>query len=135
MQTLSYMFDVNLSGRNSTWMFHFTNIMLLGLIACLLYLLLIRLLIPLKLALLSTLVYCAHPLFISSITWIPARGDLLLAFFSLWSFLFFIEHLQKKKIKYLLLHWLTFTLALFCKETAVILPILFFIYYVAFSSA
>jgi tetratricopeptide (TPR) repeat protein len=133
LQTLSYMADIYLSGGNNTWMYHLTNILLLGLIACLLFLLFRKFLIPLKLALLSTLVYCAHPLFISSIAWIPARGDLLLSFFSLLSFLFFIEHLQKKKVVYLFLNWLTFTIALFCKETAVTLPFLFIIYYVAFS--
>jgi tetratricopeptide (TPR) repeat protein len=134
LQTLSYMTDIRLSGGNNTWMYHLTNILLLGLIACLLFLLFRKFLIPLKLALLSTLVYCAHPLFISSIAWIPARGDLLLSFFSLLSFLFFIEHLQKKKVVYLFLNWLTFTIALFCKETAVILPLLFIIYYFTFSS-
>jgi hypothetical protein len=134
LQTLSYMADICLSGENNTWMYHLTNILLLGLIACLLFLLFRKFLIPLKLAILSTLVYCAHPLFISSIAWIPARGDLLLSFFSLLSFLFFIEHLQKKKVIYLFLHWLTFTIALFCKETAVFLPFLFIIYYFTFSS-
>src|ERR1035437_2093735 len=122
MQTLSYMADIRLSGGNNTWMYHLTNILLLGLIACLLFLLFRKFLVPLKLALLSTLVYCVHPLFTSSIAWIPARGDLLLTFFSLLSFLFFIEHLQKKKVIYLFLHWLTFTLALFCKENAISLP-------------
>jgi len=134
LQTLSYMADMHLSGWNNTWMYHLTNTLLLGLIACLLFLLLRKFLIPLKLALLSTLVYCAHPLFISTIAWIPARGDLLLSFFSLLSFLFFIEHLQKGKVIFLFLNWLTFTLALFCKETAAILPFLFIIYYFTFSS-
>jgi tetratricopeptide (TPR) repeat protein len=123
-----------LSGGNNTWMYHLTQVLLFGLISCLLFLLLRKFLIPLKLALISTLIFCAHPLFIPSITWIPARGDLLLFFFSLLSFLFFIEYLQKKKFIYLFLHWLTFTLALFCKETAAVLTFLFIIYYFAFSS-
>jgi len=135
LQTLSYMVDIQLSGGNNTWMYHLSNILLLGLIACSLFLLLKRFLIPPKLALLSTLVYCAHPLFVSSIAWIPARGDLLLLFFSLLSFLFFIELLQKGKIIYLFLHWAAFTIALFCKETAAFLPFLFIIYYFTFSSA
>jgi tetratricopeptide (TPR) repeat protein len=133
LQTLSYMADICLSGGNNTWMYHLTNILLLGLIACLLFLLFRKFLIPLKLALLSTLIYCAHPLFISSTAWIPARGDLLLALFSLLSFLFFIEHLQKRKVIYLFLNWLTFTIALFCKETAAFLPFLFIIYYCTYS--
>jgi hypothetical protein len=133
LQTLSYMADVHLSGGNNPWMYHLTNILLSGLIACLLFLLFRKFLIPVKLALISTLVYCAHPLFIASATWISARGDLLLSFFSLLSFLFFIEHLQKKKPIYLFLNWLTFTIALFCKESAVFLPLLFIIYYFAYS--
>ncbi len=115
------------------WMYHLTNILLWGLIACSLFLLLRKFLIPSKPALLSTLIYCAHPLFISSVAWIPARGDLQLALFSLLSFLFLIEHLQKKKPIYLFLHWLTFTIALFCKETAAFLPFLFILYYFTFS--
>ena len=133
LQTLSYMADVQLSGGDNIWMYHLTNILLWGLIACSLFLLFRKFSVPLKLALLSTLIYCAHPLFISSVAWIPVRGDLLLALFALLSFLFFIEHLQKKKFIYLFLHWLTFTIALFCKETAALLPLLFILYYFAFS--
>lgn len=132
LQTLSYMTDIYLSGGNNAWMFHLTNILLFGLIASLLFLLLRRFLIPPKLALLGTLVYCAHPLFVSSVAWIPARGDLLLSFFSLLSFLFLIEYLQNKKIRYLLLHWGAFTIALFCKETAAFLPFLYMACYFTF---
>ncbi len=133
LQTLSYMTDIQFSGGNNIWMYHLTNILLLGFIACLLFLLFRKFLIPSKLALLSTLIYCVHPLFISSTAWIPARGDLLLTFFSLLSFLFFIEHLQKRKAIYLFLNWLTFTIALFCKETAAFLPFLFILYYFTYS--
>lgn len=129
LQTLSYMTDLLLSGRNNSWMFHLTNVLLLGIIACLLFLLLRRFSIPPKLALLSTLIYCAHPLFVSSVAWIPARGDLLLALFALLSFLFLIEYFQNKKIRHLLLHWGAFTIALFCKETAAFLPFLYVICY------
>ena len=134
MGTLSYMVDIQLSGGNNTWMYHLSNILLLGAIACSLFLLLKRFLIPPKLALLSTLIYCAHPLFVSTIAFIPNRGELLLAFFSLLSFLFFIEFLQKRKIIYLFLNWAAFTIALFCKETAAFLPFLFIIYYFTFHS-
>jgi len=133
LQTLSYMTDIQLSGGNNIWMYHLTDMMLWGLIACSLFLLLRKFLIPSTLALFSTLIYSAHPLFISSVAWIPARGDLLLALFSLLSFLFFIEYLQKKTWVYLFLHWLAFTIALFCKETAALLPLLFILYYFIFS--
>jgi len=133
LQTISYMVDMHLSGENSVWMYHLSNTLLLGLIIVSLYLLLLRFLIPPKMALLSALIYCAHPLFVSSVAWIPARGDLLLTLFSLLSFLFFIEYLRENKIIYLFLNWIGFFIALFCKETAVILPVLFIIYYFSFS--
>jgi tetratricopeptide (TPR) repeat protein len=46
--------------------------------------------------------------------------------------LFFIEFLQKGKIIYLFLNWIAFTLALFCKETAVFFPFIFIIYFFTF---
>jgi tetratricopeptide (TPR) repeat protein len=133
MLTLSYMADIHLSGGDNVWMYHLTNILLFGLIACLLFLLLRKFLIPLRLALLSTVIYCAHPLFIPFTAWISARADLLLLVFSLLSFLFFIEYFQKKKGIYLFLNWLAFTIALFCKEPAAFLPFLFIAYYFTFS--
>ena len=137
VQTLSYMVDMQLSGGNPStggWMYHLSNIFLLGLIACSLFLLLKKFLIPQRLALLSTLIYFAHPLFVSTIAFIPTRGELLLTLFSLLSFLFLIEFLQKKKIGYLLIHWVAFAIALFCKETAALLPFLFIIYFFTFHS-
>jgi Tfp pilus assembly protein PilF len=133
VQTLSYMMDILLSGGNNAWMFHLSNIILLGIISSLLFILFRRFLIPPVLALFAVLIYCVHPLFVSSIAWIPARGDLLLLLFSLLSFLFFIEFLQKGKIQYLLLNWFAFSIALFCKETAAFIPFLFIIYYFTFS--
>jgi len=132
LQTISYMVDLQLQGKHDTWMFHLTNILLLGFIACLLFLILIIFKIPRSLAILSTLIYCAHPLIISNVAWIPARGDLLLMLFSLAAFLFLIEFLKKKSLLFLLLSWAAFTLALFSKETAAILPVVFIIYYVTF---
>ena len=96
LQTLSYIIDIQLSGGNNAWMYHLSNILLLGAIACSLFILIKKFFIPTNLALLGTLIYCVHPLFVSSVAWIPARGDLFLTLFSLLSFLFFIEFLQTK---------------------------------------
>jgi len=132
MQTLSYMVDMHFMSGNNIWMFHLSNVLLLGSIACSLFLLLRKFSIQPKLALLGTLIYCMHPLFVSSVAWIPARGDLLLTLFAILSFLFFIEFLQKKKYIYLFLNWIAFTIALFCKETAVFIPFILIIYFFTF---
>ncbi len=132
LQSLSYMIDIHLSGGNNTWMYHLSNVLLLGLIACLLFLILLRLRIRSQFALLTTIIYCAHPLFVSSVSWIPARGDMQLMLFSLLSLFLFIDYLNKQKLIYLFLHWLAFTTALFCKETAAFLPFIFLFYYLTF---
>ena len=133
LQTLSFMADVLLSGGSNPWMFHLTNTLLLGLITCLLFLFFRTFSIPSNVSLLSALLYSIHPLFTSSVAWIPARGDLLLLCSALSSFLFFAKYLRERTVGCLLLHWLTFTVALFCKETAAFLPFIFILYYFTFA--
>lgn len=132
LQTASYMLDIKLSGGENPWMFHLTNIFILGFIALFLFLLLKKLSIPPNLALLTVLIYSAHPLFVSSIAWIPARGDLFLVLFSLLSFLFLHNYFSRKRNIYLIGHWIAFTFALFSKETAAFLPLLFILYFLVF---
>jgi Flp pilus assembly protein TadD len=134
LQTLSFMADVQLSGGNHPWMLHLSNILLMGAIACCLFLFLKCFSIPPKFALLCTLVYCAHPLFVSNVAFIPTRGELLLVLFTLLSFIFLNDFTQQKKSASLVLHWAAFTLALFCKETAALLPLLFITYFFIFST-
>lgn len=132
LQTLSYMLDIRLSGGVNFSAFHITNVILIGLISCALFILFNKLLVPRHLSVLASLLYCVHPLFISSVAWVPARGDLLLTFFALLSFGFLIDYLNTKSHTRLFLHLFTFTLALFCKETAALLPAIFIFYYLIF---
>ena len=128
MQTISYIIDAQISGVDKTWMFHFSNVLLLGCIGCALFLLLRKFQIPHKLAIVSTLIYCAHPLFVSSVAWIPACGDLQLTLFSLLAIILFIEYQENGKPQHLAIHFVAYTIALFCKETAAMLPVLFALY-------
>ncbi|MEI6122452.1 MAG: tetratricopeptide repeat protein [Bacteroidota bacterium] len=134
LQTVSYIIDTHLSAPNHPWIFHFSSILLFSCIACLLFALLKRFSIPAKPALWATLVYVAHPLFVSNVAYLPTRGDLLLMLFSLASFLLFINFLKNRKPLYLAAHLLFFILALFSKETAAFLPLLFLLYYLTFAS-
>jgi tetratricopeptide (TPR) repeat protein len=128
LQTLTYMIDIQLSGKINVAMFHFTNVLLLGFISYSIFLVLGACLVPPVLAALASLVYCMHPLFISSVAWIPARGDLLLTLFALLSFIFLLNFANKRSPATLFLHWFTFSLALFCKETAAFLPFVYTVY-------
>jgi len=133
MQTISYLFDALISGVDKTWMYHFSNVLLIGLIAYTLFLLLKQFKISEKIAMFGSILYCVHPLFVSTVSWIPARGDLQLTLFSLLALVFFIEYNNSGKIKHLLLNILMYTLALFCKETAAMLPFLFALYILCFT--
>lgn len=134
LQTVAYMFDRALAGHNSAPMHHLSNIFLLGLTALLLYKWLLQFAVTSSLALYGTLLFCAHPLFVSAVAWIPARGDLLLAVFTLMSFLFLMAYSRRQSVVLLLLHWITFTAALFSKETAALLPVLFLTWYGIFAA-
>jgi tetratricopeptide (TPR) repeat protein len=85
-------------------------------------------------ALLGALIYAVHFLLIHAVIWIPARGDLLLALFSFLSVITFI-HLEKEPGKW---YWyvanvLLFFLAIFSKETAILLPVVLFLYKILIS--
>ena len=131
--TISYMLDIQLSSANHAWMFHFINVLLFGIASFLMFLFLQKFRIAVKTALCIALIFCVHPLFTSTVAFIPNRAELLLIIFSLASFIFFIDFNEKGGSVYLILHWITFTIALFCKETAVVLILLFTFYYFTFS--
>jgi tetratricopeptide (TPR) repeat protein len=69
-----------------------------------------------------------HPVFAQAIAWLPGRNDTLLTLFSLLSFLFLIEYLNKKKIISLILQVFFLIVSMLTKETAILLPLLFALY-------
>ena len=124
--TLSFMIDYHL-GEAAPFIYHFTNVGLHILAACLLFIFLQKLDYRKDLAFLFSLIFLAHPVLTQAVAWIPGRNDSLLAVFVLSSFIFFIKYWREEKIKNLLWSLLFFGLALFTKESAILLwPILFF---------
>jgi tetratricopeptide (TPR) repeat protein len=72
--------------------------------------------------------FAVHPALVSAVAWLPGRNDTLLAIFSFLAFIFFIRSLKNGKTSYFLFTAFFFTLALFTKETAVVIPLIFFAY-------
>jgi len=134
IQNVSFLIDVKIAGEMDIRMFHFTNILLFALISFFLYFLLLKFRFSHFIAFWGALLFAAHPLFTSSAAWIPARGDLLLTLFSILTFIFWIQFLNNKKYTALIASWVGFTLALFTKETAALLPVLFLCYFLIFES-
>ena len=129
LQTVSFMLDAFVGGPNP-WIFHFTNLIYHLLTVATIYFLFQRLRINQLTAFIAALLFSVHPLLSSAVSWVPARGDLLLGLFGVLSFMTFIKYWTTKKPLYILLHSILFALALFSKESAVLLPLLFLFYYV-----
>lgn len=129
LQNVSFILDTWIGGFKPG-VFHFFNVVLhLGVVLMLFFLLELfgfsRLL-----ALIGGALLAVHPVFSFTVSWLPARGDLLLAFWSLAAIYAFMLFLRNSSLKYLpALHLLFFALAIFSKESAVvILPVCLFYY-------
>lgn len=128
VQTISYMFDAMI-GKDSPWIYHLSNLLIHILTVISFYFLLNILRIKRFLALLIVLLFSIHPLFASDISWMPARGDLLIGLLGIWLFISFIKHISTGGIKYFILHAVLFLIIIFTKETCILFPAVLLIYY------
>lgn len=129
--TITYIIDYHI-GNGSAAMFHLTNILLHLSTVLLLYNLFLRLGISPITNFILCLWFSIHPLCVSPVAWIPGRNDLLLAVFTFSSLLFLIDFFSQRKWYTLVLHFLFFALAIFTKETAMVLPIIFLAFFLQF---
>ncbi len=79
-------------------------------------------------SLILSLIYAVHPAFAAAVAWIPGRNDILLTIFIIFSFIFFIKSLKSNHRIYSFLYSFLFLLALFTKETAIFIPLIFILY-------
>lgn len=127
--TLSFALESIFAGKNIK-LYHLTNILLFILSIYLMYIFLIRLNQNKLILKFICLIIAVHPAFSSCIAWIPARNDTILAIFIFLSFIFLTDYINSGKNTNLLTFLLYFTIALFTKETSLILipAYVFFIY-------
>lgn len=111
------------------FVYHFTNIAIHLLASCLLFLFLTKLGYKKILSFIFTLLFTVHPVSASVAAWIPGRVDSILAVFVLTAFIAFLEYLRTNNRLYYLLHLIFFALALFTKETALVLILMCLLYY------
>lgn len=112
-------------GRLSPFSYHLNNLLMHLACVVLLYRFLTLNKVERQLALALSLLFSVHPIALHATSWIPGRNDLLLCLFTLSSLNLLIRYLISSRIKYLLLHFLFFTAALFSKESAVVLPFIY----------
>ena len=128
----SFLLETTAFGLN-TKIYHLTNIILFILALYLMYVFLLKLNLNKTILKCLILLVSIHPILTSCAVWIPARNDTLLAIFIFSSFIFFIKYLETNSTKNLFLYILFFTIALFTKETALIIFVLYPIFVVCFN--
>jgi tetratricopeptide (TPR) repeat protein len=131
---LSFMFDAQFGPKNIFFMSHLTNMVLHTVAMCLLFVLLCRLEIEKLTALFFTLFFSVHPIGTQTVSLIVGRNDALLAIFAFSSFIFLVDFLNYRKIGKYFLHLFFFIIALFTKETALVLPGIFIVYILLFTT-
>ncbi len=129
--TLSFSIEAILF-YNNTKIYHLTNIILFILALYLMYVFLSKLNTNKTVLKLLMILVCVHPILASSVVWIPARNDTLLAIFVFLSFICFIKYLEENSIKNLAFYILFFTISLFTKESAIFVTVLYILFMYCF---
>jgi hypothetical protein len=125
--TLSFMADAMI-GKGSFAMFHFSNIAYHILATFLLFLFFMELGYDRLRSMLFGLFFLVHPMVTQAVAWVPGRNDTLLAIFIIGSLISWLKYLKKGNKFHLILHLLLWGLALFTKESAIVLPVVIVFY-------
>lgn len=118
-----WMLDASLFGLNAT-VFHSVNLIWHCANAFLVFLLLQSWTQNTRLSLAVTAVFCTHPFNAEPVAWVTGRKDLMLGFFALATFLAYHKYVKSNLKTYRLLAIGFFTVALFSKGTAVVIPLI-----------
>ena len=130
IQTVSFIIDTQFIGdKPDTTIYHFVNLLIHIINSILVYVFLKKVQSNDKVSLILGLIYAVNPLFVHTVAWIPARGDLLVATFLFSSFIYWIDYINKNDNKYLYYSAGLLLLALFSKEVAAVTPALFVFYF------
>jgi len=118
----SYVLDA-LRGGVDPRGYHLTNLVFYALAAVLFHELLRTLALGRPVALAVALVFAVHPALASAVAWIPGRNDALLAVFALAAWVAFVRDAARPSMWHKAAHCAFFSLALFTKESAIVLPV------------
>ena len=104
--------------------YHFTNLIFHLLSVILLYTFLRRLNLAALNAFLLAMLFAVHPVLSQAVAWIPGRNDMLLMIFFLSGMIISIDFIKTPGPVRFISQVILFMLALFTKETAVIIPLI-----------
>jgi protein O-mannosyl-transferase len=122
--TWSLIIDYHFGGVNP-FAYHVSNVVFHIIAVILLYRFLILIQTNERIALVLSVLFSVHPVLVHAIAWVPGRNDSLLFIFTMASIIHFVKYNENNKPLDLILHFLFYALALFTKETAMLLPLVF----------
>ncbi len=128
LQTLSFALNYRVWGLNP-FGYHLTNILFHSIVAFLVFCLLNRLFSDFSLALLSSILFCVHPLHTESVSSISGGAELLVSLFTLMTVLFYIKYLALRKGSAFIIAIFSFMLALISKEAGFLILVPFVIFF------
>jgi tetratricopeptide (TPR) repeat protein len=126
---VSFMLDAQRGGTDPA-VYHATNVVLHTVVTALLLALMAAWGVPPVAALVAAITFAVHPLNVQAVAWIADRNDLLLAVFTIVSLLAWSRAGSAGALApaWLAAHVVTFALALFSKESGIVVPILAALY-------
>jgi len=123
----SFMLDT-LIGKGNPFVYHLTNILLHMIATILFFIVFSRITDNKRIAFIFSLIFAVHPVFAQAIAWIPGRNDTLLAVFCLGSVICYFNYFSTQKMIWIFLHIIFYIFSFFSKESAIVLPVLLFLW-------
>jgi tetratricopeptide (TPR) repeat protein len=117
---ISFIADTVL-GKGAPVMYHLTNVAIHACASSLVFLFLLRLGYDRWQSFAGGAVYAVHPALAQAVAWIPGRNDSLLAVFVLASFISFVDFVRVRSWRRYAAHIIFFALALYTKESALVI--------------
>jgi tetratricopeptide (TPR) repeat protein len=124
----SFIIDNKIAGQSDSFP-HFTNILLHAIASLLVFFFLRRYVFGNLTAFLSALLFAVHPIVIYTAAWIPGRNDSIFFAAFMLAFIFFIQYLRNSRAIFLLCHFFFILVCYFTKESGIILPFVFALYF------
>jgi len=124
---LSFLFD-SLIGDGSIAYFHFTNVFIHLITIVSLFTLLRKMDYSKNSAFVAALFFAIAPIQVNAVVWIAGRADLLVGMFSVVSFLYWYTYRETGRLHYAFITALSITIAILSKETALLVPVIIFLY-------
>ena len=128
VSTCTFIMDYSISGKGPK-SYHVTNLILHALTCMGLFALMKMLGFDRVISFLMTLLFTVHPLFNQTVAWIPPRSDLLMGLFGIASIITLMKFFEGNKWPYLAAHLMTFSMSVFSKESAIVFPIIYALFY------